>query len=45
MQKLFLTVILLSIFLTSCGKTGALYLPDEPQEIPAGQEENSIQKK
>ena len=32
MKNPFLILILFSIFLTSCGKNGKLYLPDEPQE-------------
>ncbi len=39
MKKLFLTVILLSILLTSCGKKGALYLPQDA----AQQKENDNQ--
>ncbi|MCE3255529.1 MAG: hypothetical protein K0R25_1023 [Rickettsiaceae bacterium] len=33
MKKSLLILILFSIFLTSCGKKGALSLPEEPQEV------------
>lgn len=46
MKKSLLILILFSIFLTSCGKKGALYLPKEPGntqvEKPKKEEKNNI---